>query len=287
LLLFVGIALGTSTVDAGNPGPASGSIGLTGTMPGPAPSIAATITSPTSGQVFTSTPIQVSGSCPVGTIVEIYKSDIFAGSVSCSASGTYTINVDLLIGTNNLIATDYNALQEAGPSSNQVTVIYNVAGLSGQPLSSVNLYGSELLLNTDAVFRGTFPGQQLNVPLSIVGGVPPYAINTEWGDTTNSLISRSDNTTFNINHTYAKPGVYQISIQGSDSAGHDAFLTVAAIVNGQPAVAAAVTPSNTSKNEALVLWPLYAMAVTTVVSFWLGERREKHVLSNPKLTFHA
>lgn len=288
LLLIVGLALTIRTVSALIPPPASGSIGLSGTVPGKPPSVAATINTPSNQQHFTSVPITVAGSCPAQTIVEIYKNSIFAGSIACSNTGSYSLNdVDLLIGTNILTAKDYNALNEAGPISNQVTVYYDVASPQAAGITNVNLSGSQLLLNTNAVYRGTFPGQQLNVPVDIAGGNPPYAVNAEWGDATNNVVSRSNNTTFNVSHTYSKPGTYAISLQASDAQKQEAFLTIAAIVNGQAAVSASITPSNAAKNQALVLWPLYASVATAVISFWLGERREKHILNHPKVTFHT
>ncbi|MGH7233859.1 MAG: PKD domain-containing protein, partial [Candidatus Saccharimonadales bacterium] len=136
-------------------------------------------------------------------------------------------------------------------------------------------------LETSAVYRGTFPNQQLNVPINILGGVAPFALNVNWGDDTNQVLPSSTNTTVNAMHTYKKPGTYKISIQGSDSQQRVAFLDVAAIVNGQPAAATSTTGSiSSSSNKLLVLWPLYAISVTLVVSFYLGERREKHILAD-------
>jgi hypothetical protein len=137
-------------------------------------------------------------------------------------------------------------------------------------------------LETNAVYRGTFPGQILNIPISIVGGIAPFAINVKWGDSTNEVIPRSDNSTFNASHIYQKPGTYAINLQASDSQQQVAFLTVAAIVNGQPGVITANNIAYTQKppeNELLVLWPLYAIVATLVVSFWIGEQREKRILS--------
>lgn len=284
LVIVVGVVLTIGSVYALSPGPASGSVGLTGQVPGPPPSVPATIASPTNGQQFTTTPITVTGTCPTQTVVEIYTNNIFAGSTACSSVGTYSIKVDLLIGNNTLVAKDYDALNQAGPDSNTINVNYNVLGPQPASLLPLSLSGAQLLLNTDAVYRGTFPGQALNVPISIIGGNPPYAINVEWGDNQNSVLPRSNNTTFNVSHTYNKPGTYQISIQASDADGRQAFLTVAAIVNGQPGAASTIIAANASKNELLLLWPLYASAATAVISFWLGERREKHVLGNPALT---
>ena len=54
LLLVVGLSLIVYTATATSPGPESSSIGLTGTVPGKAPTVAATITSPNSQQHFLS-----------------------------------------------------------------------------------------------------------------------------------------------------------------------------------------------------------------------------------------
>jgi len=278
LMLVVGGALTIGTVSA-SPGPAGGSVGLTGTMPGPAPTVAATITTPSNGQHFSKSPVTISGTCPKNTLVEVYKNNIFAGSTACSSSGTYSISVDLLIGKNQLVARVYNALNEQGPDSNAVTVYYDAVPPQGASITPLNFSSSQLLLNTNAVFRGAFPGQSMTMPVSILGGTEPYAVNIQWGDSKNKVVPRNNNLTFNAQHTYDAPGTYQITLQGSDSQGRVAFLSVAAIVNGQPA-AAANTNSKNKTNELLLLWPLYTSAAAMLVSFWLGERREKRIVSD-------
>ena len=141
---------------------------------------------------------------------------------------------------------------------------------------------TELRKHTDAVFRGVFPGKELDMPLNIIGGTAPYALNIQWGDATNKVMSRNDNTGFSTGHAYIKPGTYQISIQATDASGRVAFLTIAAIVNGQPAV----TGITASSDKLQVLWPIYAGAVAVVLSFWVGEKREKRVLNKHGLLIH-
>lgn len=288
LMVMVGIALTIVSVSAQtNPPPQSGSIGLSGIMPGPVPKSAAVIITPSNQQQFSSTPVTVSGTCPAGTLVEIYKNDIFGGSTICSSSGTFSLNVDLLVGSNSLMANVYNALNQPGPDSTPVTTYFNALPAQTSSLAPLNLSSNQLILNTDAVYRGIFPGQQLSIPVDIIGGVPPYAINVQWGDSSNSVVPRNNNVPFNIEHTYSKPGTYQITIQGSDAQGRTAYLTVAAIVNGQPSVLASTSSSSsTPNNELIVLWPLYTSALAMIVSFWLGEKREKRLLSNPGLRLH-
>jgi hypothetical protein len=278
ILLGVGFILIAYSASAASPPPQGGSVGLSGVMPGKAPTVAATIKAPANQQRFSTSPVTVSGTCPENTLVEIFKNDIFAGSTACASSGTYTLDVDLLIGQNILVARVYDALNQPGPDSNTVTVFYDALPMQAGALTPLDFGGDQLLLNTDAVFRGVFPDKELVIPIDILGGTAPYAINVQWGDSTNKVIPRNDNLTFKASHTYAKPGTYQVSIQGTDAAGRVAFLTVASIVNGQPSIVNSTTNSTSSTNALLVLWPLYVGAFAVVISFWLGERREKQIL---------
>ena len=286
LILIVGVILGVSSVSAGTPGPESGSVNLSGTLPKNPPTVAATITSPSQQQHFTSSPITVEGTCPADTIVEVFKNNIFGGSVPC-VNGHYSVKVDLLNGRNVIMAKVYDVLNQAGPDSNKVVVFYDNRFQQGAALAPLNFGGAQLLLNTDAIYRGIFPEHELDVPINIIGGTAPYAVNVQWGDLSNKIVPRKNNLAFNATHVYHKPGTYQITIQATDSSSRVAFLTVAAIVNGQTGVAAAGGISGKSVNKLLLLWPFYVSAVALVVSFWLGERREKHVLvKNPVVQHH-
>lgn len=285
LLMAVGLVLTMVTASAAS-GPGSGSVGLTGIMPGIPPTTAATISAPTNQQHFTISPVTVSGTCPDNTLVELYKNDIFAGSTTCSSGGSYSLNVDLLIGTNTLIARVYDALNQAGPDSNAVTIYYDALPTQAASITPLNLGGAQLILNTDAVYRGVFPGQPLNISISLLGGTPPFAINVQWGDGTNKITPRNDNLTFTVSHIYNKPGTYQITIQADDGSARVAYISVAAIVNGQPTITAALSANTAKLNKVLALWPLFTAILAMVISFWLGERREKHVLVHANLKLH-
>lgn len=274
--MLVGLSISTY-VAADSPGPQAYSIGLTGTVPTTPPKQAATIDVPKNQQHFSISPVTVSGTCPAATLVEIYKNNIFAGSTPCENSGKYTVLVDLLYGENTLTAQVYDVLNQAGPISSPVTVFYDAAQPFAASLSLLNFGASQLLLNTDAVYRGAFPGQSMNVPISIIGGAAPFAVNVQWGDSSNKVIPRSDNSVFNATHSYEKAGTYKISFQASDGQQQVAFLSVAAVINGQPAVVASAG-SKKPLNKLLVLWPLYAVAATLVISFWVGEMHEKKIM---------
>ena len=281
LLLIVGAPLTSFTAFALSPGPESSSIGLTGKMPGKAPTVAATIKTPTNGQRFSTSPVTVAGSCPAKNLVEIFKNDIFAGSTICNDAGTYSLDVDLMIGQNTLVARVYDDLNQPGPDSNPVTAFYDALPPQAGSMTALDFGGAQLVLNTDSIFRGVFPEQPLSVPIDIVGGTAPYAVNIQWGDSTNKVVSRNDNVSFTTVHSFNKPGTYQIGLQATDTLGRVGFLTVAAIVNGQPTLSPEIgTTSKATTNKLLALWPLYTSSVAVVGSFWMGERREKNIFKH-------
>lgn len=284
LLFMTGFVLALSTQQSlaqwVRPGPAAESIGLIGAVLGTPPNTAAVITKPTNGQRFQESPVEVAGTCPQNTLVEIFKNDIFAGSVVCSADGTFSLDVDLLIGSNILTARVFDALNQEGPVSPAVTVFYDAIPPQGSPLSNLSFGGSQLIINTDAIIRGAFPNKELSMPITIIGGRAPYAVNVQWGDANNTVISRPDNATFRVPHTYKRAGTFQISIQATDADNRVAFLTVASIVNGQPdpVVVGSGEQSKNTFGQIMLLWPAYLAALAIVISFWLGEKREEHLL---------
>jgi hypothetical protein len=251
-------------------------------VPGKPPTQAAVIQEPINQRRFSTSPVTVTGTCPANTLVELFKNDIFAGSTICTSAGTFSVEIDLLIGENRIIAVVYDALNQAGPESNSVTVFYDILPAQSPGITPINFGGPQLLISTEAVFRGTFPGQELSMPLSILGGVAPFALNIQWGDSENSVISRNNNSSFSSSHVYKKPGTYQASIQATDAEGRVAFLSVATIVNGEPeglAGTASIGSRTSTLNSILALWPLYVSLVAIVLSFWFGELREKRVLA--------
>lgn len=284
IVLAAAIPLSVATASAQSwtrPGPEAESTSLTGTMPGDPPDTAAEIKQPVDLGRFTTSPITVNGTCPSGTVVQIYKNDIFAGSVMCSVQGTFSVEVDLLIGENTITAKVYDALNQEGPISQSVRAYYDALPVQSTSLAPLDFGSAQMLLNTNTVFRGIFPGKELSVPISIVGGAPPYAINIFWGDGTNDVLVRNDSSTFTLTHVYARPGTYQLNVQATDSDGRVAFLSVAVVVNGTDATGVATTgSSNTSNPLSIVyaLWPVYVAITAIVGGFWLGEVREKSVL---------
>jgi hypothetical protein len=251
------------------PGPSSGSAGLQGTVPTPAPTTAATITTPTNGQAFTKMPITVAGLCTKDLLVKIFANNVFIGSVLCS-NGSYTLQVSLLDGRNDLIARQFDTLDQPGPDSNIVTVTYTNTAFNntGVPL---------LTLTSVYARRGANPGEQLNWPLTISGGTGPYALSVDWGDgKPASLQSSQFPGTITVTHVYDTPGTYVVIAKATDKNGETAFLQLVGQANG------AVTQSTGKNNNGgglivvvKVLWlPAVLMIPLIIIAFWLGRRHE-------------
>ncbi len=272
------------------PPPVEEDLDVHATVPGPAPKTAPTIQTPANGQAFTSVPVSVLGSCQKETLVKIFKNDIFAGAAFCEGNGSYKMSIDLLVGSNALTAQAFNALDKGGPSSNPVTVNYNLPGLTAAQapgaFEPVKTPANQLLINTVNYHKGLRVGDVLGWPIELVGGKPPYAVSIGWGDGKTDLISRGLPGRFDIKHVYDKAGPgYQgsqtIVVKATDSEGSTAYIQLVTIVNnGNKQVAAA---SSLFSGKLGLAWPLVLLAVLVVVSFFLGERREKHILQQKGL----
>jgi hypothetical protein len=251
----------------------SGSTGISGTVPGPPPSRAPTIDIPRSGQSFSAIPITVAGTCPANTVVEIYKNNVFAGSANCQG-GSYTLQIDLFDGRNDLIARAYDNLNQASPDSNTVTVNFGSAISTGSPRIS---------LTTEFAKRGADPGSILSWPVTLSGGSGPYAISVDWGDKSNpDLISQASPGNLTLQHTYAQAGVYKVTIKATDVNGNAAFLQLVAIANG-PIQQSGTNSSNsnilTTKTSVLI-WPIIVLCVLIISSFWLGRKHQLEAIRN-------
>jgi hypothetical protein len=242
-------------------------------VPAARPSQPAIITSPTSGQTFSTNPVTVSGTCPSGSLVKIFTNGILVGSEICQ-NGHFSVPVDLVIGRNDLTALPYNLLDQAGPTSPTVTVTLN------QPPGGPG-FSTELILQSVNYYRGTTTGTEITWPIDIIGGQAPYAVSIDWGDGTQDVITRLAPGPFTVSHTYKKPGGYlgsfPLIIRAADAAGHTAYLQLTTIVND----ATGSTTKASGKpqvNQLLIIWPLWIVILLMIISFWLGERREKRIM---------
>jgi hypothetical protein len=273
LLLVVGV-LSSGQAQAAPNFPAqtgSGSIGLEGTISTAAPKQAATISTPSNGATFSTLPVTVTGLCPTGLLVKIFSNNVFVGSVNCD-KGSYSIQIDLFGGQNQLVARVYDALDQAGPDSNTVTVTYNDPQFTGV----VN----QLFLTSLFAERGAPPGSELSWPIILSGGSAPYAISVDWGDgSPPDLISQSFAGTFTIKHTYKSAGIFKVIVKATDAKGNTALLQLTAVATGAISKTDKADATGGSITKVIIIWwPVLLMLPLIVASYWLGRRSELYTL---------
>ncbi len=245
---------------------ASGSIGLQGTISTAPPKSGATITAPGNGAAFSTLPVTVSGLCPNGLLVKIFANNVFVGSVTC-ANGSYSVQVDLFSGQNDLVARVYDALDQAGPDSNNVTVTFNSASFAQ--------FGTQILLTSIYAQRGAPPNQELSWPILLSGGTAPYAISVDWGDgSPTDLISQPTAGGFTIKHSYKSAGIYKVIVKATDKNGDTAFLQLVAIATGATQSGTSGKSSTTTTRTIIIWWPCLLMIPLIVAAFWVGRRNE-------------
>jgi hypothetical protein len=245
----------------------TGSVGIEGTIPSPAPDNPATIAIPANGQVFTELPITVSGLCRDGLLIKLFKNNIFSGSAQCT-NGNYSIQIDLFNGVNELVARVYDSLDQAGPDSNIVRVTFQDSRRGAT---------SRVSLSSNFAKRGANPGETLTWPIILSGGTGPYAISVDWGDGKEpDLLSEGFPGTFNIQHVYDNPGIYNILIKATDSNGGVAFLQLVGVANGPLSQETGTPPDESESGETVtreILWQPAAIMIPFLIStFWLGKR---------------
>lgn len=277
ILMLIVVSLFSVKTYAQVQNPQSGSIGVEGAVAGAAPTQPATITIPSANTTTSSSTLTITGICPRGTLIKIFKNNVFAGSAQCT-TGSYSIQIELFTGENEIVARVYNELDQAGPDSNTIRVTYNApSGLFGQ---------NRVLLTTNFAKRGAAIKQTLVWPLAISGGDGPYAVSVDWGDGTKpDILSQTFPGTFNISHVYNEPGVYTVTVRAVDKNGAIAFLQLVGVANG-----ASGQDTNAGKTESggglnagtppvkVVWWPMVIVFPFIAASFWLGRRHQLRVL---------
>jgi hypothetical protein len=275
LALFAYIRPVSALTPLPNPDPKPGSFGLEATKTQPPPKQGASITTPGNGTSFSTSPITVNGICPNDLLVQVYDNGVMVGSVMCK-NGSFSLEVSLFAGANELSALVYDELDQAGPPSNIVTVTYTDTRFTA--------FGSLITLTSSYGRRSAAAGSQLGWPLQLSGGTGPYAFSLDWGDGVPvELKSQSLTGIVAIAHTYKKAGIYQANVKVTDVNGVSAFLQVIALANGKvDGTPSGDKTSDTAKPQ--ILWiPTVASLVLLVPSFWLGRLSQVVSLRNKML----
>lgn len=269
-VLVFSVGMHTSSVHAITqvpiPEPKTSSYGLEATKKQPPPTTPVTISTPGSGASYGTSPITVGGICTTGLLVQVYNNGVLVGAVDCR-NGSFSIQVSLFTGQNDLTAIQYDELDQASPISNTVTVTFN----SGTPGS---VFGAPITLTSSYGRRAANPGATLSWPLVLSGGTGPYAFSIDWGDGGSpELKSQALPGVVNIGHIYKQAGLYHVTIKVTDANGQSAFLQLVAVANGQPKVAATDTSAKETVIVNRILWiPALICLVLLLPTYWIGRR---------------
>jgi hypothetical protein len=272
VLLIVAMPMQASALDGFNPipdpAPGQGSYGLEATKRQLPPTTAATISNPGNGASYSTSPITVSGLCTPDLLVEIYDNDVMIGSINC-LTGSFSLQVSLFTGQNDLKATQYDDLGQASPDSNTVTVSYNNA--------SFTAFGTLITLTSNYARRAADPGATLTWPLILSGGTGPYAFSIDWGDGSKpDLKSQALAGEVDISHVYAQAGIYHVTVRVTDVNGVTAFIQLVAVANGKAtSTNAAESAKPRTVTVTKVVWiPAVICLILLIPTYWLGRRSE-------------
>ena len=277
LLSSAGVLSAHAITPLPTPKPIPGSYGVEATKTQPPPTQGATITTPGSGSSFSTSPITVSGICPNGLLVQIYDNGVMVGSVMCSG-GSFSLQVSLFAGTNELSAIVYDDLEQAGPVSNVVTVTYTDTKFTA--------FGTMITLTSSYGRRSAPAGSELTWPLQLSGGTGPYAFSIDWGDGGKpELKSQALAGVVNISHVYKKAGIYTVNVTVTDVNGVSAFIQLVAVSSGKVDATGSTTPTDTKGvTRTIILWIPAAVALFLLFpAYWLGRRSQVISIRNRML----
>ena len=265
MALFVFVPSASAFNQIPIPEPIPGSYGLAATKTQEAPTTAATITTPGNGASFSSSPITVSGICTTDLLVQVYNNGVMVGSAMCTGN-SFSLQVSLFAGTNELTAIMYDDLEQGGPTSNIVTVNYTD--------SNIGAFGQLITLTSSYGRRSAPSGSELTWPLQLTGGTGPYAFSIDWGDgSAAELKSQSLAGVVAIAHTYKRAGIFQVNIRVTDANGVSAFLQVTAVSSGKVDGVGEGAPDTSAATKVEVLWvPALITFLLLLPTFWLGRR---------------
>lgn len=279
LLAFVILAPSAEAITAlPTPDPKPGSYGIEATKKQAPPTQGATITTPGNGASFNTSPITVNGICPNDLLVQVYNNGVMVGAVICKG-GSFSLQVSLFAGANELTAIVYDDLDQAGPTSNTVTVTYTDTRFTafGQLVTLTSSYGR----------RSAPAGSELSWPLQLSGGTGPYAFSIDWGDGTPAeLKSQALSGLVTISHVYKKAGIYQVNIKVTDANGVTAFLQVMAVASGKVDSTTSTTKADADAASATprILWiPYIILLLLLLPTYWLGRRSQLVSIRNKML----
>ncbi len=252
VLVLLGIVLGVSQYTM----PASAEdLVVSAKISAPLPTTPATIDNIADNTQVTEANLTITGTCETlspAIIVAIYRSGSPIGSTTCQPDGTFTVDVSLAPGENDLTARSVNITNDFGPDSTTIHVTYTppAAPIPITPTAATpedtpspaepptpsevtppdpELKLSGLLIRSERAFITFGPGKPAVWNGSFAGGIPPYKVVIDWGDGTTETKNNLMPTPQEFSHTYQKMQTHYITFTVTDAAGQQSEYHFAAV----------------------------------------------------------
>jgi hypothetical protein len=199
-------------------------------VPYPTPTQAATFDGSQDGTTVQTALQTLSGTCqiqnPVNTVV-ISRSGGSIGSAPCT-SGSYSVQVTLVEGTNTLVARTANASGQYGPDSPSITMTLYLpptvtptpatptptapASTPDEVIAKTNSGAAADLTITPSEPFGVMNEQTNAVTLKVTigGGTTPYTVRINWGDGSVDTHHVDQSGVYEFSHTYQAAGNYTV-----------------------------------------------------------------------------
>ncbi len=264
--------------------------------PAPIPTSAAVITDPTDNAVLHSSPVTVSGTCPVITprvIVVILVDGQETSSVACDASYTFSVPVDLSYGDHTLIARIYTITNDRGPDSTPVHVHYpappapptpssprlpsTLTAPRGTPTNTPggSSNGQRLVIISRQPFIVYGPSKDAVWIGHISGGTPPYHLHINWGDNKSDNYSVDGSEQY-FHHHYRIAQAYIEILSATDKVGARATSYIAAVTPYRAPVIAGPLSTPGSPWGGSTMLGIYGLYLLLLAFFgYLWVRRHK------------
>lgn len=260
------------------------------------PAVATTIDASLAGLSTTTQSQRIFGTCEVASppyVVSILRSGVVVGSTACSPSGTYQVDISLVLGTNGLTAKTSNLNGEYGPDSAVTTITYSLPPVP-QTVQETQQATSSLALSTEQPFIPLAVGQT-TATLSVVvgGGESPYLIELNWGDGTVEQKKVDAPGTYSFTHEYAKTTTYQAKAVVTDVLGvsRTQYFAVVSAAASKPADTTTSSTGNSSLTAKCGSWAskwwswvllIIGFILGLVVGLRLAGRKHVAVAAKPK-----
>ncbi len=231
----------------------------------------------------------ISGYAPPFAIVTVtYHSEVKTCKTVADAQGWWQCTlVDALeAGTHHV---DISMVTQGGRDWSFPTFQVYVRSVGVPPL--LKPQPAPVFITTNYTYQTHYSGEPFNWTVGLTGGKVPYAVNVNWGDTSETNVSRSDGSTFTITHAFPSAKNYTVFLKATDGAGATTLVQLSAVVKGVGEPIASVTkpgPFNGFftgfKRYLWIVWPVYVAVVLMAFSYWLGEQdMYQRVFRRPRL----